>query len=353
MHAPLDNDTVADLLRATGERHLAALRDDLDRADPHGLVSPAARLLCCGLAALAESAARSRGVVDVAPTGRAAARLALLTKLDDEVIDAAEFHGGPDTPRREVRRRTEVFLAPTLRSVRDAHPADDSPRCRFAADLGAELQSLAIDQDRLSDLVELIADGWEIQVDAVEVLSAAPDAIEREHLANVTGAISGAWLAMVTFVGLLGAVDGPTDAEEAAFFEWGLPIQAADALADLHKDLRDDFVGTLPLSIAHGRSSAEVDAALGRRDAARLDALLVQTGADVAVLPDLEGLRQLDSALSRLGAVPRIMRWIHGFLLGRYLARVPEHPRAVDFQPYLSRWEAWRPTHDQEIACSA
>ena len=95
------NDTVADLLRATGVRHLEALRPELDRADPHSLVSQPARLLCCGLAALAETAAAARGVThQVEACGRAAARLALLTKLDDEVIDAAEFHGGPGTPRR-------------------------------------------------------------------------------------------------------------------------------------------------------------------------------------------------------------------------------------------------------------
>ncbi|MFK7930132.1 MAG: hypothetical protein AB8H79_18215 [Myxococcota bacterium] len=350
---PIPYDSPAELLARTGRKHLRSLASSLAKADPNGLVSPPAALLCCGLAALAETAATARGVTDTEAVGRAAAKLALLTKLDDEVIDDVAFHGGSATDRRLLHRRTTDFLAPTLRSLRTGVAETAEPRCHLAAELGRDLRTLAIDDARLEQLFALIARGWRVQADAVVTLSAGVGSVSLVEVERVTAEISGAWLAMVTYVGLLGAERGPHPHETAAFFSWGLHIQAADALADLRKDLGDQFVNTLPVVHAFHRAGAPLSQAVQAADAAGIEAQWVQTGSDLAVLPTLDQLRALDLHLGDLGRVPELMRWIHGFLLGRYLDRIGNHPQIDKFDPYLSSWTLWRPTHASEVACSA
>lgn len=336
-------------LLQTGQQRLAAWTPALDVADPDGRVTPAARLLCCSLGHLAATAAHARGADDVDGLAHAAAGLALLTKIDDEHIDARAFHGGPATDRASLRARTTRFLAPTLAALHTGVPDSPEPRVHLAAEVGRLLAAHAVDDARLHALLDLITRGWHIQVDAVEVLSARPGSLPLARVRRVTAAISGAWLAMITAVGLLGADRGPTPDEEAAFFAWGLPIQSADALADLEKDLADDFAGSLPVCLALARRPA-LYAAWEARDGAGLRTGIVATGADRAMLPDPDHLQCLDRRLAALGEVPTVLRWIHGFLLGRHLARSPGTP-GEPFAPFVSDWSAFRPTHAPGATC--
>jgi hypothetical protein len=70
--------------------------------------------------------------------------LSLLTKIDDQVIDALEFHGGPPACGRDLQaleRKTRAYLAPTLASIRSGRPDTAQPRCVLAAALGRRLRA--------------------------------------------------------------------------------------------------------------------------------------------------------------------------------------------------------------------
>jgi len=347
----IPDDRVADRLAARGQRELALWTPALAEADRDGRVSGPARLLCCGLAELAHAMARATGVADPSAATHAAAGLALLTKLDDEFIDAPDFHGGPSADRAVLRARTEAFLAPTLVAMHAGVAPPGAPaRAQLAALVGRALMDCSADSGTLQRLQDLIRRGWAIQVDAVATLSARPGAVPLAQVVETTAAISGAWLAMITSTGGLPAGRPLTADEEAAFFAWGRAIQAADALADLDKDLADSFAATLPLCIATRRDPTLL-VRWSAGDAAGLRRGLVHTGADLAVLPDPAALDHLDRRLARLGDVPRLLRWIHGFLLGRYLAATPFADRAA-FAPYISDWAAFAPSHAPEAPCS-
>ncbi len=316
----------ADLL-AAADRYLAEVGPAFDTADPGGLVSPRSRTLCAALGLLAEAAYRALGGRgQVAEVGRAAAMLSLLTKVDDQVIDALPFHEGALTDRNTLRARTRAYLAPTLASVRDAHPATAEPRCAFAAALGKALRDLGGVPERREHLLATIAAGWEIQVEAVAVLTAHPATVTREQVARVTRSISGAWLLMIAMVGTL-----PSDttrafspAEEAAFFAWGWAIQRADALADLAKDLADGHLSSWPGVLLWERAGgAYLDAAL-RTGTADVYALARAHGVDRDVLPLRSEIASLGTTLADLGEVPALLAWIHRHLAGRYWA----HPLA-------------------------
>ena len=91
-------------------------------ADPHGAVSPPSRLLCASLSALGLEAYRALGGQrHVTAVGTAAAMLALLTKIDDQVIDSAAFHGGMNSEPETVAARVRAHLAPRPRPC--SHPA--------------------------------------------------------------------------------------------------------------------------------------------------------------------------------------------------------------------------------------
>jgi len=346
---------IAHRLARRGQHQLALWSPALDQADRQGLVSGPARLLCCGLAELAHTRALAAGALEPHAVTHAAAGLALLTKVDDEVIDAPSFHGGPDTDRAALRARTHAFLAPTLDAVHTGRAPSSAPaRVHLAARVGRQLRDAAASASTLDALLDLIRRGWHIQVDAVVTLSAQPGTVPLDTLARVTAGISGAWLAMITAVGGL-AVDRPLTAdEEAAFFSWGLHIQSADALADLPKDLDDRFAATLPLGLAV-RAEPELLQSWREHDGTALRQGLVRTGADRQVLPGPSALRSLDARLRDLGDVPELLRWIHGFLLGRYLARTPEAHQPA-FAPFVPDWQAFAPTHAPDAAeapCSA
>ncbi len=333
------------LLTRTGQRCLAGLAPRVERADPGGTISPRSRLLCAALSRLALEVHAALGGADDTreDVALAAAELALLTKLDDQVIDGRAFHGGQDTDRAELAARTREYLAPTLQSIRDAHPASPEPRSELAADLGARLAALTADAGRLEPLLELIARGWAIQVDAVTVLSAHPSRIRLGRVARTSSDISGAWLLMIAMVGTLppAVQRGLTTDEQRAFFDYGLHIQLADALADLHKDLDDGLISTHPGRLCWERSGEELERCSW--DPREVYRLVAATGADLDSLPAPATLDALDRRLGALGRLADLMRWIHGFLTWRYVVHPLSHrsPADAGVAPLLARDPAW------------
>lgn len=321
-------------LLQTATIHLRPLAALIDGADPARSVSPRSRLLCAGLACLARASYAALGGTRRAhEVGEAAAMLALLTKIDDQVIDDLEFHGGP-LARRDASwldRRSRAYLAPTLASIREARPASAEPRCLLAATLGQRLRALAASRARLDHVLDTIHFGWEVQVRAVRLLSSDPSLVEDAAIAEVSADISGAWLLMVTMIGEL-----PEDArrplhagEIRAFYDWGLHIQTADAFADLHKDTADGLVASRP-----GVALARIDPSLWRRALIRAElgplyAAMAEARVDLDLLPRADELDALAEALAGLGLVPTWLRWIHGFLSWRWLMH-PLCPRALE-----------------------
>jgi hypothetical protein len=341
--APPRRDFAPDLV-AAGDRALVALGPAVGAADPEGRVEPRNRLLCAGLGQLGVLAYRALGgSLREVEVGHAGAMLSLVTKIDDQAIDALAFHGGSGADRGEVRRRTRAFLAPTLASIRDPRAAGGEPRCALAARLGAALRALAGDDPRgsarLDRVLATIAAGWEVQVEAVAVLTSHPDAVTRAEIAAVTRAISGVWLLMIARLGELpgDAARALTPAEEEGFLDWGWAIQRADALADLAKDLADGHLSSWAGRLLWERAPhAYLDAA-ARADAPAVYALLRAHAVDRACLPDAAEAARLASALPALGEVPELLAWIHAYLARRYLA----HPLCALAAPSPSPSPAW------------
>ncbi|PRQ05646.1 hypothetical protein [Enhygromyxa salina] len=322
-------------LLQTAAHHLRPIASMIAAADPGASVSPRSRMLCAGLACLARACyAALGGRQHAQAVGEASAMLSLLTKIDDQVIDDLEFHGGPLAVGRDpiaLDRRTRAYLAPTLASLRQAAPTTAEPRCALAAALGQRLRALACSRERLDHLLDTIAYGWEVQVRAVRLLSSDPTRVDPAAIEAVTADISGAWLLMVTMIGGLPEdARRPVDAREsAAFYRWGLHIQTADALADLHRDTADGLVASRP-----GVRLAAVEPTLWRRafTSAELGPLyqgVCAAGLDLTTLPDADELDRLGDALAELGLVPTWLRWIHGFLAWRWLVH-PMCPRELD-----------------------
>ena len=339
-------------LLAAGDRYLAALGPAVDAADPEGLVAPRSRLLCAGLGLLAEAAYGALGGRGRAgEVGRAAAMLSLLTKIDDQVIDALAFHGGAGGERGALRARTRAFLAPTLASIREGRPATTEPRCALGAALGAAIRELGGDPGRRERLLGTIAAGWEIQVDAVAVLTAHPATVTRAAVAEVTRSISGAWLLMIAMVGALpGDTARPfSRAEEAEFFDWGWAIQRADALADLAKDLGDGHLSSFPGVLLWERAGDAYLAAARRGDGALLYTLVRAHDVEASCLPGEEEIASLRGTLAGLGEVPALLAWIHAYLVRRYHA----HPLAGGGRAAAPIGGAERFFPGAEVVCSA
>ncbi len=317
-------------------------------ADPEGRVTRRSQVLCAALGVLAEACQRALG-------GRperdrrvalAAAMLALLTKIDDEVIDRPSFHnGGPARePRAALERRTRAYLDPTLRSIIARRPQRDEPRCALAAQLGVLLRELACTPARLERLLETIAFGWEVQVRAVSIYSAHPAEVSPQEVATVTAEISGAWLQMITEIGTLpgDASRSLRPAEQRGFLRWGADIQRADALSDFGKDLADGLVSTVPGMRLYARLGEGYLRWARGGEEARLYAALAEHDIDRGCLPTRAG-PPVGGELSGLGEVPRWLEWIRGFLTWRYLA----HPlsrrgdRDPAFSPFLDARPSW------------
>jgi hypothetical protein len=344
-----------DLLQA-GEGWLAELGPAVSAADPHGLVEPRSRLLCAGLGVLSQITYRALGGSRVADeVGRAGALLSLLTKIDDQVIDSPAFHGGATRDRAELREATRAFLAPTLASLTAGRAIDAEPRCALAAELGRSLRALAGDPARLLHLLATIAMGWEVQVEAVALLTSHPAKVTRAEVDRITGRISGAWLLMIAMIGAL-----PSDAkrplsaaEEEAFFAWGSAVQRADALADLEKDLADGHLASYPGRLLWESAPEAYLDALARGDLRAVYALVSEHEIDRACLLDEEDIELLSAELPRLGEVPSLFAWIQGYLADRYLAHpLSAEVGAIPFTPRAPEAKIWPHAHEQS-RCSA
>ena len=326
-------------LAATGTRQLASVVGALvDRADPAGRVVPRHRRLCAGFGELATACYRALGGGErVAEVERCAALLSLLTKVDDQVIDAPGFHGGSGRERAEVERATRAYLAPTLRSMREGRPATEEGRCELGAELGRGLAGLAGSRERLDDLLEEVARGWEVQVRAVVTLSAHPGQVSLGQVEAVTTDISAVWLRMIALVGALpgDAVRTLSLAERVAFEQWGGWVQRADALADFAKDTDEGLVSSLPGYLLWRHDPRGYLDACARRDHEALYHLVRHHGVDRQCLPTTAQLNALNTGMASLGEVGSLLRWVHSFLAWRYESvspsrdQVPSSERAA------------------------
>jgi len=282
--------------------------------------------LCAALGALSQTSYRALTIqpdpATLAAVGRAGALLSVLTKVDDQVIDAPDFHGGMHSPRAVVRQRTRHFLGVTVSAIQQGNaPADAPARAQMAAALGRQLRELSASNDRLERLLAVITRGWQIQVEAVALLSAHPQTTSDAQIDWITRQISGAWLLMIAMVGALPQqVDRPlSPKEERCFFEWGGWIQRADSLADLGKDTADGLINSLPGRKLWRCRPEDYLCAVERGDIDWLYVALVEEAVDLECLPPEGALHQLEQRLQRLGEVPALLRWIHGLLSWRYL----------------------------------
>ncbi|MFO0734504.1 MAG: hypothetical protein U0270_01430 [Labilithrix sp.] len=283
----------------------------VDRLDPAGTITPSSRRLCAGLGLLGQATYRALGGTRRGDeVGLAGAMLSLLTKLDDQVIDARDFHAG--TSREAAAEKTRAYLAPTLASIRSGAPASDDERCVFAARLGRRLRALG----SCEHVIETIARGWEVQAIAVSTLTRHASEVTLAEVESVTRDISGVWLLMITEIGTIGT-RALTREESDAFQLWGDAIQKADALNDLTKDIADGHWSTYPLKVLFERSSRDYERA---RAGADVDVLLAKNGvAEVCFDPGL--VQRAASAHAGLGDVQLLLRWIHEHLTARWHAR--------------------------------
>ncbi len=306
-----------------GQRTLGRLEPLVDAADPLDSVRLQSRVLCAGLSQLALAVHDALGgQVDREEVAEAAALLALLTKIDDQVIDDRAFHGGRSSSRAAVRKQVRRYLAPTLASIQQGEAVEPSGRCALAADLGRRLIRLSGPDGapRVDALLALVGRGWTIQEDAVVTLSADPSAVSTAQVDRVTRDISGAWLLMIARVGALGASRELTEDECEAVFDWGLHIQRADALADLAGDLADGMGCTSPGVRAWALAPERCAAALAEgADPSLAYALFAETGVDEGCLPAADEVAVLQHRLAGLGELSAWLSWIHGMLLSRYL----------------------------------
>ncbi len=304
------------LLHRAGLENLDRWRPLLLAADPQRRVSERSAHLCAALGVLATSAYRALGGTQDAPEVESlAAALSLLTKIDDQIIDAPDFHQG--WHGEALQAKVARYLEPTLASLQTGRAQSAAPRCALAAQLGRGLAQLAA-PGRLRPLLSLIEEGWAIQARAVAVLTADPETVTRADVERVTAQISGAWLMMITMVGTLpsDAQRSLTEDEREAFWGWGGWIQRADALADLDKDLADGHRSSAPLWLLAQCTQIEPNAVYAQ---------VAEHGVDLRCIPNPSALTALQSNLQGLGEVGAWLQWIHGFLLERYLA----HPRCA------------------------
>ncbi len=294
-------------------------------------------MLCAALGALSRATYRDLGGSDGNGLGerveRAGALLSLLTKIDDQIIDARPFHGLGD--RGDLRDRTRAYLAPTLASLRAARPVNDEPRCALAAELGASLRALASSAARLDHVIALIAEGWEVQVEAVSVLTSHPALVSWAEVASITRRISGMWLLMIAAIGSLPeGVRALTPEEERAFGDFGWAIQRADAFADLGKDLADGHLSSWPGKMLYERAGSAYLRAADEGDIAGVYRLAREHGVDRDGLPGDEDLDALSRLLPDLGETRGLLLWIFHHLAGRYM--VDPRAQSAEEQPCLA-----------------
>lgn len=295
-----------------GTWFLSRCGDDVDRADPDDSVPLRSRVLCAGLSTLA---------LCVAPPGDGqdaiavlAASLSLLTKIDDEVIDARAFHCGFDQDRRALREKTQRFLSVTLAALRRGDTDHDEPRARFAASIGRMMQREARSAHALEGLLALCEQGWATQVDAVDVLTRHPGEASRSEVERVTRRISGDWLALIAACGALPLGEPLASDEVEAIRDAGAFIQRADSLSDLEKDQHEGLTSTWAACelFAEGFESG-----IARELMRGADAL----GLEHRATPSAAYEGQIARRLAARGELAAWLTWIRGMLLERYRER--------------------------------
>lgn len=305
------------------------------RADPKGHVSTSHRVLCSALSRLAtltyQALGGERHGEAVAVAG---ALLSLLTKIDDQVIDSLEFHGGWRQPREQVRAKTKAFLDLSWQSLKLGQAQSSDPRSHLAAQLGQMLRAFNGASPAYHRLMFWIETGWAIQVEAVTELSRHPREQSLGRVRRITASISGAWLMMISAVGTL-----PTDTargfsldEERGFFHWGHWIQLADALADFTKDGHDGLVSSMPLLLLSQRQAGVVEAVEQNQRRWLFD-WLKEHAITAQCLPEKSVFKNLRHDFQELGQLPDLLTWIHGFLAWRYF----QHPDCQEL-PDDERW---------------
>ena len=327
----------------TGTLFLSEMNQFVDQADPRTLVKERPKFLCAALGLLSQISYDALGGQSRRhEVGRAGALLSLLTKIDDQVIDSPDFHGGCALSFEEAQQKTRDYLAPTLESIKTGKPANTEARCLLAAMLGGEIRALSGEsKTRFNQVIEWIEFGWSVQSRAVATLSRHSADISQDSVNQVTRDISGAWLLMIAAIGSL-----PSDAhrmftasEVDAFFQFGWHIQRADALADMAKDLADGLISSYPDRLLYSLNPVKYENCLSLKLAEPIYAICREMGIDILCLPSPEELISSEQEMAQLGDLPDLLNWIHGFLTWRYLIH-PFSQRSIEdkaFQPFMSR----------------
>jgi hypothetical protein len=291
------------------------------------------RFLCASLGRLSQTVyAALGGARCERQVGLAGALLSILSKVDDQCIDALRFHGRAGDVE-ELERMGRRHLGPSLASLLDARPALDEARCRLAADTGALLWSLGAEEGPKDALREELRRGWEHQLRTLLVFTRDPVEVGEAEVARLTADTCASWFQILALVGTLpeDARRGLAPGELDAIGGMAWRIQLADNLCDLEKDLRAGLRSTWPALILDRRAgpSIRVDP---RAEAQDLERALGRAYRAVrsheidreALLTEAERARWSEG-LAALGAFWDHLLWLHGFLLGRYLA----HPRCA------------------------
>lgn len=327
----------------TGSRYLEELQLLINQGDPQSLVHSKPKFLCCALAQLSLLCYESLGGrAHMGPVGRAGAMLAILTKIDDQVIDGLPFHGGRSGSFKQVRQKTKDYLAPTLESIKTGRAANSEGRCVLAARLGAELQLLARENhDRLDLLLDWIERGWDIQAEAVATLTRHGSEVTMAQVEKVTRDISGAWLLMISAIGSLpsDAARVLTDDEVEAFYDLGWHIQRADSLADMAKDIGDGLISSYPDKWLYSLDRDAYERCVREANEREVYSLCASLDIDKRCMPEPGEFERGSEALGGLGGLGDLLAWIHGFLTWRYLV----HPLSLRteqtefFRPFIRR----------------
>ena len=281
---------------ATGKRFSSLLS-----SWPSVGVEPRSRILCCGLSELALELHRSLGGTEPERVGLLAAALSLVTKVDDQVIDAPELHRG--VPTRALRERTRAYLVPTVDALLTGRT--NLPRCELAAWVGRGLRAL----ERFDAYAPLVWRGLEVQVDAVATFTRHPSEVSLNEVEQVTTEVSAVWLELIATIGALpSSARWPTRAELGAFELAGKWIQRVDALADLQKDLGEGHRSSFPLHRLWAIDPNERDPERG----------ILRHGIDRECVAPAWARAEWESAIG----IGHLFSGIHDHLHGRYLARV-------------------------------
>ena len=328
------------ILLEIGNLYLPELWEWSARADIHRRLSLENQFLCAALGVLGRLCYEALGgKTHSYEVGLAGALLSLLTKIDDQWIDNRAFHRGMKTPRALLEEKTWLYLFPTLSAIEKGRTDSSEPRCEIGAKLGEWLWALDPEGERRKQVIEWIKQGWKTQVRSVSVFTRHPQETDLETVSAVTSDISGCWLLMISSIGMLPSdASRPLSKEETKlFFEWGLHIQRADALCDFQKDIEEGLISTYAGYLIFQKIPREYP-----RIALSAYRLIQEYGIDFQCIPEESELQRLEDRMTGLGNIASLFRWIHGFLLFRYLCKAglgsKDFPgyRAFDPQSYLA-----------------